>query len=779
MRQIKKTGQSRVPSLFTFCAPILVLSMLSNGASAANAPTELAEQPTLEEIVVTAQKREQNLQDIGISIAAFGADQLKEMGVTSTDQIAGMVPGVQIFQFGQQATTTISVRGVSQNDFADHNEAPVAVYQDGAYNSFIGGAGLALFDIERVEILRGPQGTLFGRNATGGLVQMITRKPSADFDAYVQATGGQYGRAQLEGAIGGGVTDTVASRLAVQATRDDGFVKNIMGPRKEKTRSLNTRLQFDLKPATGLDILWNLRTVRDDVAGTVAYKTQRAVLESNGLVDFATSEDQYQAFCSSYFGASPPPGSSDCFGFQDPKPNDPWTVANDAQGVMDRSILGTTVTITWDFVPAATFTSITDYLKLDRNYLEDTDGTSAKLFHFYSDMHSWQFSQELRLNGKNDALTWQTGLYYLDISHDVDSGIDADAASAFFTHAHNLQSTKTYSVFAQVDWAFAPNWSLTTGARYVRDQKHINLSTNCIGPVCSVFDLTAGGAPTVQAVGFNDSNANGLNHTTFSDVAAKVELDWKPVEGSLVYLSVNRGVKGGGFNAAAIEAIPAAYVPYKPETLTAFELGSKQTFLEDRARLNASIFCYDYRNYQAFTLTGSSPFVFNTNNRTKGGEVELTVLPANGLTVTLGTAYLDAIAKDVPLNFEQPETRMDQRPPQSPKWTYDASIRQDWPVADAGTVAMQLTANHVDKRYFNTVNHPAVAAAPYTVANLRLSYASIADRWDVALWVNNLSNEKYINTAFDLSTTNGVVVQAYAPPRQAGITLTARFGEQK
>src|SRR6185436_18754245 len=168
---MRESHPMRHPRL-SLCASCLALALTPLAASADD---------QLQEVTVTAQKREQNLQDVGISIAAFSQESLKNMGVTSVAQLGSMVPGVNIFQFGQDATTTITIRGVSQNDFADHNEAPVAVYQDGAYNSFIGGAGLAFFDVDRVEILRGPQGTLFGRNATGGLVQIISKKPTDTF----------------------------------------------------------------------------------------------------------------------------------------------------------------------------------------------------------------------------------------------------------------------------------------------------------------------------------------------------------------------------------------------------------------------------------------------------------------------------------------------------------------------------------------------------------------------------------------------------------------------
>ncbi len=747
-------------------------------AAAGSLATTIVHAQALEEIVVTAQKRAQNLQDVGISMAAFSQDELKNIGVTSLDQLGSLVPGVQIFQFGQEATTTITVRGVSQNDFADHNEAPIAVYQDGAYNSFIGGAGFALFDVDRVEILRGPQGTLFGRNATGGLVQIISKKPTDKFEAYATLDGGQFGLARLEGALSGPLTDTISSRLAVSATRQDGFVKNTIGPDKEGIRDLSTRLQFDFHPSDSVDLLWNLRSVQDNVTGTVAYKTRRTLFTpgvDHGLVNYAQSEAQYAAFCQGFFGSTPPPGTNDCFGFVDPKPSDPWTTANDTAGVMDRTEFGTTATLVWKINPAVQFTSISDYLKLNRNYTEDTDGTSVKLFNFYSDMHSWQFSQELRLSGTEGPWNWQTGVYYLDIHHNILTGADANTGFSpefdFFTQNHNVQTTKSYSAFGQIDWTFTEKWNLTAGVRHVSDKKRMHIDALCLYGGCATLGLTAPG--NVQLTGFNDTVAPGLTERSDSGVAAKLELDWRPVTGLLTYASVNRGIKGGGFNAAAIAAIPISYVSYKPEVLTAYELGIKSTFFDKRAQFNASVFYYNYQNYQAFTLTGLSPFVFNTDDHTRGAEAELRLLPVKDVDITFGAAYLNAIAKDIPLQF-QVGPFVDQRPPQSPNITLDASIRKSWTLPTNGLVALQGTVSHVGQRYFNTINHPVLSDNRYTTENLRLSYTDADDRWEAALWVNNLTNTQYILTAFDLSTTNGVVTQAYAPPRQVGVTVTYR-----
>lgn len=731
----------------------------------------------LQEIVVTAQKREQNLQDVGISVAALSADDLKSMGVSSVDQLGSMVPGVMIFQFGEEATTTITIRGVSQNDFADHNEAPVAVYQDGAYNSFIGGAGFTLFDVDRIEILRGPQGTLFGRNATGGLVQVLSKKPTDTFEAYVSADGGEYGLAHAEGAVSGPLSDTVSSRLSLSATHQDGNVTNTIGRDKQGTSNASGRLQFDFHPSDELSLLLNVRGLRDDVKGTVAYKPKRAMFSSdvaNGLVRDATDFTQYQAFCQGFFGATPSPGSSDCFGLTDPKPSDPWTVAQDTPGVMDRKQYGTTATLTWKINPDVQLTSISDYVKLDRLYVEDTDGSALKLFNFYSDVDSWQASEELRLNGSAAAGTfnWQAGLYYLKIQHDILTGADANTGFGtpfdFFTANLNDQTTRSYSAFGQVDWEFADQWNVTAGIRYVSDKKRITITASCLYDGCDTLGLTAPGI--VQGTGFNEAVAPGLTERSDSDVAAKIELDWRPIDGLLTYASVNRGIKGGGFNAAAISGIPISYVPYEPEVLTAYEIGVKSSFLDKRAQLNTSVFYYDYENYQAFTLTGFSPFVFNTSATTRGAEVELRFLPVRSVDVSIGLSYLDAVAKNVPLQFPAGPF-VAQTPPQSPEFTGSASVRKNW-LLQSGTVSLQGSVNHVGKRYFNTINHPALSDSSYTASNARLSYRAADERWEVALWANNITNEEYLLTAFDLSTTNGTVSQAYAPPRQIGATVS-------
>lgn len=736
---------------------------------------------TLQPVVVTAQRVQQNIQDVPISVAALSSSQLQGEGVAALDQLGAKVPGVDIFQFGSQTTTTITIRGVSQNDFSDQNEPPVAVYEDGAYDSFIGGAGFNLFDVNRVEVLRGPQGTLFGRNATGGVVQVIDNTPTDAFQAYASLTGGQYGLERLDGAVSGPLSQDVSSRLSISATHETGYIRNTAGPTDDGTNNLSTRLQFDFRPSDAVDYLVNLHTVRDDVTGSVGYKTARTEFfpgVDNGLVHYPASFAEWQSFCQGFLGVTPPPGSSDCFGFVDPKPGDPWTVSHNTPGYMDRTEYGATGTLTWHLGPAVTLTNITDYRRLRRNYLEDTDGTPEQqsTFNFYSDMNSWQLSNEARLAGKTGSVNWQTGIYYLDIQHHILDGINADTGLSpltdFYTANTVKQSTNSYSVFGQADWHFASRWTFTLGGRYIEDRKHMNIEATCLYGGCTTFGFTAPGI--LQGAGFNSTDAPGLTHERNGMVAGKVELDWRPVDGLLLYGMVDRGTKGGGFNAAGLENIPIDRTPYKPETLTDYELGLKSTFFDRRAQLDASAYYYDYHNYQAYTLIGFSPLVFNSDALNRGGELSFHVLPARGLDISLGAAYENAVVKNVPLQFPAGPF-MDQRPPQSPRLTENLTVQQTWMLPSEAALVFEGTVNHVGQRYFNTINDPVLSDAGYTTENLRLTLESPGDRWELGLWIDNLTNTQYILTAFDLSTTNGVVTRVYAPPRQIGGTLTYHF----
>ena len=220
----------------------------------------------LEEIVVTAQKREQNLQDVGLAVTAFSGEALRELGYTDSIDIAAQTPSLNIIQF-HPSVTNINIRGVSQNEFADHLEPPIAMFVDDAYVSAMGGAHVQLFDIERVEVLRGPQGTLFGRNATGGLVHFISAAPTEEADGYASATLGNYGATQLEGAIGGALAEGLQVRLSAALDQNDGYLENAAGDDLRDADSFAVRLQVAWQPSDTVDVLAKVHYSQDDSNG--------------------------------------------------------------------------------------------------------------------------------------------------------------------------------------------------------------------------------------------------------------------------------------------------------------------------------------------------------------------------------------------------------------------------------------------------------------------------------------------------------------------------------
>ena len=276
----------------------------------------------LEEVIVTAQKREQSIQDVGISVTAFSGEQIKQLGFTSTQEIDQHAPGLMVTDYGNGVTTVFTVRGSSQLDFADHQEAPVAVYLDGAYNSYLSGVGFFFYDLERIEVLRGPQGTLFGRNATGGLVQLVTAKPTREFEGYGEISGGEYGKVRFEGAVSGPLSATVSGRLSLLFDRDDGYVENRLGDDLLDTDNKSGRAQLLFEPNEDVSLLVSGRWAIDDINGQ-GYSVTQSVTSADGLVRLSSSGAAYQSFCENtvIFGPTTPAvllARADCFGTVEP-----------------------------------------------------------------------------------------------------------------------------------------------------------------------------------------------------------------------------------------------------------------------------------------------------------------------------------------------------------------------------------------------------------------------------------------------------------------------------
>jgi len=683
----------------------------------------------LDEITVTAQKREQNIQDVGIAISAFSGEQMEQLGFDNAQQVTAMAPGVSTVQPNGEANYAIAMRGVASSDFTTNVESPVALYLDEVYISQMSGAGFALFDMDRVELLRGPQGTLFGRNATGGLASYITKKPTQDFSGYVKGTVGDYDQYKMEGAVNGGITDTLAARLSVAGNQADGYVRNrYTGNDLNNADDQSYRLQVLWTPIEDLSVLLSGRYAEQDI-DTGFFENVSSIIP----------------------GKLTPHQFNYVLGYNDPdRNNNVWGGDYDRTGFNRLETNGLTATVKWSF-DDINLTSITDRSNVDRHYIEDSDSSPYPVFSFFLNTGAEQFSQELRLDGEVDKLNWVAGLYYLKLDINDNNGavtepfIDPTSVTAAESGLINPyeRHMDSYSAFGQVDYALTEQWTLIAGLRYIRDENDFTYQTTAVDfldAYANNFDQ-ASNLANQAIIGTYEGNRDD------EEWSGRLQANWAPSNDLLVYASLNRGVRGGGFNAPIFPLTPPlAYddntMSYEPEKLDAAEIGFKGTYLDGRMRVNGATYYYDYKDYQAFYIVGIDTIAFNTDATSVGGELEVIASPIEGMDLLLGTSFND-INVDLPNGHEVPSV-------QSPKWTFNAMARYQWP-AFGGSLAVQGDVLWRDEHYFALTGFETVREDGYTVANTSLTYTTADNDWQASVFVDNVTNEEYLVQTFDLS----------------------------
>lgn len=742
----------------------------------------------LEEVVVTAQKREQSMQDVGISVTAFTGDQLQQLGYTNAQEVTALAAGVSTVQPNGPANYAIAIRGVVQNDFISNQESPVSIYIDDVYMSQMSSAGFLLFDMERVEILRGPQGTLFGRNATGGLAQYVTRKPSEEFSGYGKVTVGEYEQVKFEGAVGGALAPNLFARVSVATHHNGGYVDNrVLGDDINNANDYAGRGQLLWQFNDDASLLLNIRGSMQQI------RTGFFENVSSGFDDFG------RGFLT--------PGATNFNGYRDGD-GDVYAGDYDNFGHQDMHGWGTSATLNWDF-GGFTLTSVTDFQHVFRDYIEDSDASPFADFNFFQATNAQQWSQELRVAGETERTRWVAGLYYLDIVVNDANGAETPllgVAGAFglppggltdgsgvlparegdgtFQGNDNPYKTETqsFSVFGQVEYDFNTRWTGIAGFRWIEEEKEHLYFNNFVDFQPGVRNRNGNPSILFNAGTYRGSWDDGL-------WSAKVEIDFKPNDDWLVYASWNRGVKGGGFNApldisdatspTGFLVLDDALMRFDEETLDAFEVGFKSTLFGGRARLNASAFYYDYQDFQAFRIVGLSTFIFNADAENFGFEFEFQASPFAGLDLLFGLGYLDTTIEDVDLGLVNlvtgtPEGGKDTKPVQSPKWNLNGLLRYEWPVFN-GQIAVQGDFQYRSEHFFSLTRSEAVTEDGYAIANARLSYTTRDERWQAAVFVNNLTDEEYIVQTFDLATVLGMTEQFYGFPRWVGGSISYRW----
>jgi iron complex outermembrane recepter protein len=699
----------------------------------------------LEEIIVTAQRREQNVQDVGVSVTAIGAEGLQTLGHQNIVYLSQQVPNLQVQQYSP-VVTVFNIRGVSQNDVTAGEEAPIAFYNDGVYVSMMGALAGQAFDLDRVEVLEGPQGTLFGRNATGGAIQVITAKPTKDFEGYASVTGGSFNQFASDVAVSGPLSDSVRGRLAISTNYNGDFVTNLIGPGAGDARFYAGRgqLQFDIGSSGTL--LAKVEYLRNDNESGGAYTHISAGVNSLGLGYPIGTSVNFWNTCA----------GCDSFGYKTPNPNDPFVGEWDYFGWFDRKYWNADIQYDQQ-LSFGKLTSITDYQTLYTSYGEDSDVSPNPVFSTTLNTNSYQISEELRLDGATDRLNWLVGVYGLKIHGNDWYGNDGQPFFGFDVNYGGDLDTKSWALFTQEEYKLSDVFRLILGARYNSDKKEDDYTNYTNG-----FFTYA----------FNPTTYPDFASQTYRNWQGKLELDAKPNPNTLLYISANRGTKAGGFNTPLFPPTSPQQMTFDQEVLWDYEAGFKLTLADNKVTFNGAAYHYDYHNYQAYDVNGFALLVTNHPAQLTGAEFTLNARPIPPLMLSAFVTNVYTLrVDDVVVPAGESLTRYF---PQDPKLTFGGSVSYEIPL-QSGKVLLSTNWKYNTWQYFSAFNAPIDYEHPYAVGNVRVSYTTRSGNWDVAAFVNNVCDRYYRIFDFDNSSTLGSGEGAFAPPRWYGGQVTFRF----
>jgi iron complex outermembrane receptor protein len=787
---------------YALCAGFASAVGLASGAAVAAAPPAGgadSDRNGIQEVVVTAQRREQKLQDVGISVTALGNESLTNLNINSATDIVRAVPSLKMNAYSS-AQVVYNIRGVSQNDYGDQQEPPVAVYQDDSYSSSINSASFPVFDLARVETLRGPQGTLFGRNATGGAIQFISHRPTKDFEGFATAIYGRFHQSIIEGAVSGPLADTLQGRFAFIRNKDDGYMESIVPGVIARGANDHYALRGQLawQPVDGTNVNLILRYLRANKERQAGLYSHEAACPNANLQGEFTPPTLTCPYWAAFINPSFPPVPGTATGFPGPgttgtgyrndgispsRGGNPWATAETTPSWVDRTIKGGTLRID-STLGAVDLVSITDYQKSEKFYIEGGDSSPDAGVFFFQGSNLKQYSEEIRLSGKAGPHRIVGGLFGMRIDGDY-TGKFADPFYGYDPLMAATQSTKSFAVFLQDEWQAMDRLSVIAGLRYWHDRREGSyFGTEPSNAVTIIFNSSqvaglVNGVPPVPSFPIDVTPADA--DKTFTGVTGRFELDYRMSDALLLFTSYNRGSKSGGFTFStgtpfALPGAPEAFlngIPFRPEVLNAIEAGFKST-LGRTTTLNASAFYYDYKDYQAFAQRGIQQTVVNLPATVLGLEAEITSHPTAGLTLQLGTSALNTRVKHVLL----PDlvTEQDHELPQAPKFSGNALARYEHAFG-GGLASLQADVQYSSKFCFTVLCAPDERERAYSVTNARIGYLTADRHWEFATFVDNIFDRQYRVYAFDSSLFAGVVAGVYGKPRTWGVSASYHFGE--
>jgi iron complex outermembrane receptor protein len=731
----------------------------------------------LEEVVVTAQKREQNAQDIPIAISAFSGDQLQALGVTSLDNLADFVAGVQITK-NYSNSPSFTVRGLNANDYAFATSPAVAVYQDGIYKASNINSGVQVFDVARVEILKGPQGTLWGKNTTGGAVSVTSVRPAQESSGYVSVGYGSDNSWIAEGAIGGGVSDTLSGRISMQYVGTDGPYDNVTFP----TTGI---VPGSIPPPSALDG----SPAPKEVSSYTGPNGDPGAIETLALRGQLLWEpnDEFQGRLIGHYANDKSSSAPTVSRLEDPDVYDE-KVSVDFVPVADNEFYGLTADVRWIVGPGE-LVSISGWDAFDRNGhgtdLSNTvpgalvipNATPFLAITYFQEFE--QFSQELRYEVESDNVFWLGGLYYSKT--EFDQSDDNAALGTFGTHFESQyrQEDDTLAWFSHLEWTLSDDWALNAGLRYINESRDRKIHQTYIETgFADFFQSPNLNFPTTLLV---DSDGNGIagpnpfsNEFDTSGWSYRLGVDWTPTDEMLLYYSLSKGLKSGGFDSSIITGM-GSLRPIDDEELLAHEIGIKWN-PTDSLRINGAAYYYDYTGMQQRVanedpIFGSVVLLTNFDQvDVSGVELEVVWAPMEGLEFSATASAIDTEINDKSAISQVTGEKLDGNEiSNAPDIAASLLVRYEFEVGSGLRASLQGSVNYSGDHYVSIDNFE-FNKQDYTLVGARVAISDSPGDWEVSLWGQNLTNEIYV-------ISGGFAQLDYwiSRPRSYGVRLDYRF----
>lgn len=789
----------------------------------------------IQEIIVTAQKRAENVQDVPIAVAAFGGEALREKGVDNVAQLANLTPSVQLSQSSQflSSPSVLSgfIRGIGQDDFAANFEPGVGTYIDGVYLARSAGSNVDLMDVERVEILKGPQGTLFGRNTIGGAISVVTREPKAEPGFSGQITGGSFGRFEIGGVADVPLGDGLRSSLAASGKLRDGFQKRIPFPglsnfaqdpanalpqlryrANDRTGgndelSFRGKLVWDSVPGLKVTLAADYTTADGDGGATNLIDTSDAGALPGGLSFFGVyntcinlpaaiiAVTPLAGICGPRQSNGNPAGLPALAGVNaDANPaNNRLTINNQfVTGDFDTTY-GTGVNysrlrnygfmgnVAFDLGPDVTLRSITAYRNLSAGFGADVPGTPVADFDASILVTSKQFSQELQLTGQalDGKLDFLLGGYFFDEKAGEDENVMF--AGGLFQIVGNYRfHTKSYAAFAHLNYRVNDLIGITLGGRYTSEKKTLNGSQRDLNRF-----LDKAGVPPFLFPNPADTTqfyAVGTQRLDFDDFSPRIGLELHPTDDVMVYGSYAKGFKSGGWTTRI--AFPDAVDPslpadkqapfFNPEKADTYEIGLKSQFADRMVQINAAAFLTDYKGIQIQIQRGASPSYENAGNaRIQGFEVETVFAPSRAFRLNASLGYIDAKYKRV----DDPSgvITLASSLPRIPEWTFSVSPEFNLYLANDSRLTLRGDYTHKSNVFNDVENTPEIASGETDVVNVSLTYAFADDKYSLSVGANNVFDERFYVNGVDQRAGAGYLTGSPNRPREYYATLRVKM----